>query len=131
MFQSCPEMELRRDVREMHVYALSKWALDILVEHRNLSSLSIEFLPFLARKQFRLAEGMKGSEFLEPKREERKPPIAREENGASFAAPSSGLWSSRRPLCYRPSTKNALTEKRAAEYSLFCRHDTNRRKLKA
>ncbi|KAJ8904218.1 hypothetical protein NDN08_000743 [Rhodosorus marinus] len=57
-----PDLRVRRDVKDSHLYILSHFAVDLLVKEKSLSSLSRDFVPFLVRKQHKLGFATQGEE---------------------------------------------------------------------
>ncbi|CAG2120280.1 unnamed protein product, partial [Medioppia subpectinata] len=53
MLKKCPQMTIKSNLLDAHIYLLKKWTLRYLEENTQISSLKGEFLPSLVRKQFR------------------------------------------------------------------------------
>jgi len=57
-----PDLRVRRDLKDSHLYILSHFAVDLLVKEKSLSSLSRDFVPFLVLKQHKLGFATQGEE---------------------------------------------------------------------
>jgi NDP-sugar pyrophosphorylase family protein len=52
LLDKCSDLTVRNDLIDIGVYVMSKWIVQLLLDHKKISSLKVELLPYLMNKQF-------------------------------------------------------------------------------
>lgn len=52
LLDKCPNFTVRNDLIDIGVYVMSNWIVQLLLDHRKISSLKVDLLPYLLNKQF-------------------------------------------------------------------------------